>query len=136
MGPRLGMLDELLRDFAKESAPLKYPSGYYSHEGDCVFVYNEGGEYIRQRVDGLLTLFRAPDDGRIIGLQIKGVKAEQVIGVSVTHVAASSKSRIDTVDLLLRSYERELPGGEREERRSAYVDALRAFAATPAVEVN
>jgi len=129
MGAELDMLDEILKNMAKEVTPTKYPSGYYSSEGDCVFVYNEAGEYIRQRVDGLLTVFRAPPDGRIIGLQIKGVRAEQVLGVSVTPVAASGRRRIDAVDLLLRSFSRELPGGEREdERRSAYADALRVFA--------
>lgn len=132
MGTTVAMLDDILNDLERRTTPALYPSGYYSPDGDCVFVYNEGGEYIRQRVDGLLTVFRSPDGGRIIGLQVKGIRnlpKHEALEVEVRPVGRDTRGRrIDTVRLLLLSYKQEAVDDDRESERSlAYADAIRSL---------
>ncbi len=75
---------------------------YTSPEGDCVFVYNEAAPYYRERVDGVLTVFRAIVGGRIIGLQVKGLSAlPSHDALNVTVSTADGLPRQDIVVLLL-----------------------------------
>jgi hypothetical protein len=129
------MLDQILNKLLAEprTAPA-YPAGYYSADGDCVFIYNEGGAHVRDRVDGLLTVFRSPENGRIIGLQVKGVRGlDDVRRVEVKTLGTAPEGmRIDVVTLLLRSYKAESGASADEsarepERTRAYRDALGLF---------
>jgi hypothetical protein len=130
------MLDEILREAAERSRPVTYPSAYYSPDGDCVFFYNEGGEYIRHRASRLLTLFRDPDDQRILGLQIKGVKRlppHDGIGVEVGS-GEFAGGRLDVVRVLLLSFREDTEdedAGVDDARTTAYAEAFSALGCRP-----
>ncbi|MEM1107271.1 MAG: hypothetical protein AAGH99_01105 [Planctomycetota bacterium] len=47
----------------------------YSQSGDCIFYYLEDAESYAERVDEVLTVYRAFDDDRTVGFQIKGISA-------------------------------------------------------------
>jgi hypothetical protein len=47
---------------------------YYNPWGDCLQVWLESTGSRAKRIDSFLTLYLSRDKGRIIGLQIKGVK--------------------------------------------------------------
>lgn len=61
--------------------------GYYNPEGDCIQFYNVDVPYRRDRVDELLTLYKALDDGRVIGFQLKGISQlpPEVEAIGVDH---------------------------------------------------
>lgn len=46
---------------------------YYSKAGDCLIFYFEEAESYAERVDGLVTVYRAIEDDRLVGCQIKEV---------------------------------------------------------------
>jgi hypothetical protein len=48
---------------------------FYSPEGDCVFYHFENTESFGDRIDDVLTVYRAFSDERVVGCQIKGVSA-------------------------------------------------------------
>jgi hypothetical protein len=126
------MLDKILNDAAEAAAQPRYPAAYYSHDGDCVFFYNEGGEYIRSRVDRLLTVFRDPSDQRILGLQLKGIRRfppHEGIGVEVSTGGRDDRGRrLDVVRVLLLSFRDEgARGAPDPERTNAYVEAMQAL---------
>ena len=60
----------------------------HSQAGDCVELYFEDADHYAERVDCWLTVFKAFDDRRLIGFQIKNV--------------ASLLSRFDKLDLNCR----------------------------------
>ena len=47
----------------------------YSRPGDCLTCYFDPAESYRDRIDAILTVYRAFEDDRVVGFQIKGVKA-------------------------------------------------------------
>lgn len=49
------------------------PRPGYSKAGDCLFLYFDPAESYADRVDGILTVYRAFDDDRIVGFQVKGI---------------------------------------------------------------
>ena len=49
--------------------------GYYSEAGDCIFYHLEDVGYYAERIDDIVTLYKSDDDKRIVGFQIKGIKA-------------------------------------------------------------
>ncbi len=51
------------------------PSGWYSRVADCAFLYNEDVEHWADRVDETLTLLRALEDDRIVGAEVRGIRA-------------------------------------------------------------
>ena len=124
------MIDRILNEAAANAGSTSYPSAYYSQDGDCVFFYNEGGEYIRHRVDRLLTVYRNPDDQRILGLQVKGISKlppHDGISVEVREKPSRKGKRVDIVRVLLLSYREESCEREDEERTDAYLEALHAL---------
>lgn len=131
------MIDDILASLEREPAePPAYPTSYYSADGDCVFVYNQGGEYVRQRVDNLLTVFRAPMSGRIIGLQIKGIRhlpPHEGIHVHVAGRVDGAGRRVQTVRLLLLSFAQ--PADPEPERTKAYTEAME-FLGAQSLEVD
>jgi hypothetical protein len=46
---------------------------HYSRAGDFVSIFREDTPYIAERVDEVLTIYLAQDNGRLIGCKIKGV---------------------------------------------------------------
>jgi hypothetical protein len=65
-----------LEEFLSEIDPTDHqfhPRPRYSREGDCVIFYFEESESYGDRVDGILTVYRALDDDRIVGCQLKGI---------------------------------------------------------------
>ncbi len=46
---------------------------HYSRSGDFLSIFAEDVAYIAKRVDEVLTIYLAEDDGRLIGCKIKGV---------------------------------------------------------------
>jgi hypothetical protein len=66
-------IDELMSKIAQDDAAPTQPGCFYSKDGDCVFCHIEDVPYCAERVDELLTVYLAEDDGRLVGAQIKGV---------------------------------------------------------------
>jgi hypothetical protein len=125
-------VDEAMRDVETfirgtiERAPKSRPGGFYSPEGDCVYFFDEDVAYRCERVDGLLTVFRAEDDGRIVGVLIKDVS--ELPRHDLVKVMVESKSEVEIVMLLLATYERQdSPAGRRRDRIDRYVEAIGAF---------
>jgi hypothetical protein len=63
----------LLRE--AEGRKRQLPSGWYSPDGDCVFVYSEDVDAWADRVDEVFTLYRAMADNRVVGAQVKGISS-------------------------------------------------------------
>jgi len=84
-------LDDLfaMAESEAEASGEREAGGYYNPEGDCIQFYNVDVPYRRDRVDELLTLYKALDDGRVIGFQLKGVSQlpEEVEAVNVGRTA-------------------------------------------------
>jgi hypothetical protein len=52
------------------------PGWYHSKDGDCIFAYWEDVPSYADRINGPITVYRAVDDNRIVGCQLKGVEKE------------------------------------------------------------
>jgi hypothetical protein len=68
-----------LTDYLKDRQPKEFVSRpLYFKEGDFVSYFLEDCPYLAERVDELLTVYRAMDDkGRLVGCKIKGVRKLQ-----------------------------------------------------------
>lgn len=115
-------LDDLFRQVGVGAGGERHPGAYYSPEGDCVFVYNEDVAYDRDRIDELLTVYRALDDRRIVGLQIKGVRKLPVHQFMEVRVRSGGRSKTEAVQLLLLTLRQRPEIGKRELK--AYQDAI------------
>ncbi|MEE9394883.1 MAG: hypothetical protein V3W41_20535 [Planctomycetota bacterium] len=111
----LGRLMDSMR-----SEPAKKPGGFFSESGDCVFFYNEDVPYVRDRIDGLVTVYRAIDDSRIIGVQVKNVS--RLPFHDALQVEVSSVNQRDMVRLLLLTFAKTEP---TEDSTTKYTDAIR-----------
>lgn len=105
-------------------------SEYFSPEGDCLFFYNEDAPYYRERVDNLLTVFRAVKGGRIMGLQVKGISDlpnHSALGVDVT--TKDKLPRFDLVNIVLFSYGQAVAkgGDAKRDLREPYAEIIHAF---------
>lgn len=65
--------NDLLR-FVREAKPKFIPRFEYDGESDCLFAYLRDVDYIRRRVDKVVTVYEAEDDGEMAGCVIKGVR--------------------------------------------------------------
>ena len=111
-------LAEMLRDM--EPNPKFKPALKYSAAGDCLFLYLEEGESYRDRVDGILTVFRAIDDDRIVGLQIKGMSAlVKRAGDYGYHFKEGEKVKL-SLFLLISGIAEESSDDEEPERKKLY----------------
>lgn len=63
-------IDELMSRIAREDTSPSRPGCFHSRDGGCVFVHLEDVPYRAERVDELLTVYLAEDDGRLVGAQI------------------------------------------------------------------
>lgn len=86
-------------------------------DGECVFFYSEPGQYTRERVDDVLTVYRAPE-GRLIGLQIKTsmLPRHHALVVEWTTKDGPEKDRRDLVKLLLFVFKHTTETADQEER--------------------
>lgn len=51
------------------------PHCWYSSAGDCIICVDEPGDYFRERINNLVTVYRAISDQHIIGVQVKSLRA-------------------------------------------------------------
>ena len=53
---------------------LFQPSAHYDSDGDCIEFFAKPDDYVSERIDGLVTVYRSRDTKEIIGSLIKDVK--------------------------------------------------------------
>lgn len=136
MGSKLTDISKILDQAKDDAAGKSEKGGFYSPEGDCVFFYNEDVPYTRERVDDLLTVYRADDDRRIVGLQIKAVKKlpkHDRMKVTVARKVDGSKT-VDLVYLLLQTFKKATPMPDSSSG-GTYAEAINTFSGAP-IEVD
>ena len=126
MGEEVTDLARSLREMAGSGPSGTSPGGWYSREGDCVFFYNEDVPHHRDRVDDLLTVYRADEDKRIIGVQVKGIRKlpkHDLLGIMV------EQGEVEVVTLLLTTFKRpaKTAAGDAEARARQYAEAIGAL---------
>lgn len=136
MAPIMKSVDELIAKMEREHTASPIAGAYSSPHGDCVYFWNESAPCHRDRVDGLLTVYRADGDGRIIGVQVKGIS--RLPEHDVISVEVRERGGISMVTLILMTMRaRPLVGGNVRGRSAAgraqtspapYLDAMRAVA--------
>ena len=116
-------LDILLDEGARKLPSEPQPGGWYSPEGDCVFFYRENVPTVAERVDGLLTIYRAEADGRIVGAQIKGFAKLPPHDLFLLRLGRNKS--FDILELLLATFYRQVRGGvlDEPERAKRYEEA-------------
>lgn len=118
-------LESYLNKMAAKGPKKSSPGAFCSPDGDCVFFWSKDRPHTRERVDGLLTLFRADDDQEIIGVQIKGIS--RLPEHDVLAVVVRQSKKVSMVTLLAFA----LIAGEPENRprvQQRYLEAMRASA--------
>jgi hypothetical protein len=68
------MADHFLKDCVTGEPGFK-AEAFYNPYGDCVDYQSVDEAICADRLDSLITLYRSAVDGRVIGFQIKGIKA-------------------------------------------------------------
>lgn len=68
------MEKHFLADYVTEKPAFK-AQAWYNPYGDCIEYQTEDDEVYGDRIDSLITLHRSVTDHRVIGFQVKGVKA-------------------------------------------------------------
>lgn len=64
-----------LEDFFANNPTCGFdPRPTYSREGDYLTYFKDNVDYVAQRVDSVLTLYRDADQGRLVGCKIKGIQ--------------------------------------------------------------
>ena len=71
-----GMVENAAYVAKKKAEAGGEPVWFYSKDGDCIFAYWENVPTYGDRLNGSLTIYRAVDDNRVIGCQVKGVEKE------------------------------------------------------------
>ena len=66
-------LMSFLDNLRTENVGPPSPGGFYSQAGDCFFYYFEDAPHLAEWIDTTMTVYRALDDRRIVGVQINGV---------------------------------------------------------------
>jgi hypothetical protein len=95
-------IDELMSQIAQDDAAPTEPGCFYSKDGDCVFCHIEDVPYYADRVDELLTVYLAEEDGRLVGAQIKGVSklpTHDALGLELRR-----EGNVQVVELLLLTF--------------------------------
>jgi hypothetical protein len=124
---RFGMekhfLDEVM---AGEGKPEFRAEPWYNPHGDCIIFQVADEAFVAQRVDEVLTTYKALSDGRVIGFQIKGVQAIlKRFGLDGLRGASEAESgavkSISIAALLLAAYEE---GPSTLARRRAYASVI------------
>jgi len=113
----------LKRIIDEPSRPVK-TDAFYSPEGDCIFYYADGSPHHAVRVDGLFTIYVSDKEEKVIGFQIKGIKA---LLMEVLEIGARAKSAVELDCLLLAAISKAAgdPSKIEEPRRLVcYRDAI------------
>lgn len=106
--------------------------GFYSPEGECYFVYLEDALSFGQRVDEFFTVYKAVDDERLTGFQVKCTDFPRPHRLSyrVGRTNPEPGSPLDAVELVIEALNaaaakrtRGMPDGRQ---LSEYIDAVRA----------
>lgn len=120
-------IDELMARIAREEPRPAQPGCFYSRDGDCVFCHIEDVSYYAERVDALLTVYRAEDDRRLVGAQIKGVSklpTHDALGLELRR-----EGSVQVVELLLLTFQSQETQVESEDvsvvrRKAKYFDVV------------
>lgn len=101
-----------------------------SNDGECVFFYNEQGRHFRERVDDVLTVYRAPE-GRIIGLQVKTTMLPPHNAIGVRVLSGDGEQCQHLVTLLLKTFVKRVRDSSAKTTPSAdvaskYLEAISA----------
>lgn len=118
-------LNELMTRIAQEEGPARQGC-FYSRDADCVFCHLEDVPYFAERVDGLLTIYRAEEDARLVGAQLKGVSKlpkHDVLGLGLRH-----EGDVQVLELVLLTFRSQpqpsTPEPEALRRKADYFDVL------------
>jgi hypothetical protein len=118
-------IDELMSQIVRDQSAPPRPGCFYSRDGDCVFCHVEDVPYHADRVDELLTVYLAEDDGRLVGAQIKCVSElprHDALGVNLRR-----EGDVQVVELLLLTFRRQEPQAASESvvcRKARYFDVV------------
>jgi len=104
------------------------PGGWYSPEADSVYYYGEPVAHHGVRLDELLTLYRAIDDNRIVGIKVKSIRRSPIRGA--LKILISESQQVDLVGLVTAGFMalyalRPERGPELERLRESYQDVIR-----------
>lgn len=131
-------LEDVFKEITARKREHVLKGGFHCPEGDCVFVHLEDAPHYRERVDQLVTFYKALDDGRFIGLQIKGISKLKcdVVQVTATHGKAKPYL-VEAVQLLFLTYAHQVNQrmiGQRECDR--YLEAIGKLGAGTPVKLD
>jgi hypothetical protein len=68
------MEENFLKDFV-EGEPKFKAEPWYNLDGDCIHYQAADEAVYAERIDSFLTLYRSAIDDRVIGFQVKGIRA-------------------------------------------------------------
>lgn len=71
--PGYHALDDIFESIESGGQEYVGQGAWYSSDADCVFCFAEDVDHYAERVDKVLTVYRAEQDDHIIGLQIKAI---------------------------------------------------------------
>lgn len=123
MAQGMNTSEEFLRSLSSAAPRVDLPSGWYNASGDCVFVYSEDVTHRAERVDDRLTVYRAIDDDRIVGLKVKDIRT--LPSHELMHVLVQT-GPIEVVTLLFVTFSAGTKGADQG-RLLIYKDATHLF---------
>ena len=121
-------LDDLLREIdAQHKGPCR-PGAWHSTTSDDAYFWFEGVPYYAQCVDPQLTLYRADDDGRIVGVEASRISQRPDCRELLLEIERhGARACVRLLARMLREAARSSPDDARE-RWKAYEDAMLAAA--------
>ncbi|RMG10556.1 MAG: hypothetical protein D6731_17260 [Planctomycetota bacterium] len=119
-------VDELMSQIAQDDAAPTEPGCFYSKDGDCIFCHIEDVPYYADRVDELLTVYLAEEDGRLVGAQSKGVSklpTHDALGLELRR-----EGNVQVVELLLLTFQSQPKAASEDtgvvRRKAKYFDVV------------
>jgi hypothetical protein len=111
-----------LADYVADPQATFTAEPWYNSYGDCIEYRCADEATVADRIDGVLTLYRSANDDRVIGFQLKGVKAmmDKFGFDAATMAAETAGGRVVSVRLLL------LAAGKESERTESFT-GLQAY---------
>lgn len=115
---------------AGAGAPEFSAEPWYNPYGDCIQFLGANEAVYADRVDEIVTLYRAQRDNRAVGFQIKGVRAIiERFGLRGVQIGASARGReLVAVSLLLLAALKEAPQPLTQYRLQAYHELITQIA--------
>jgi hypothetical protein len=100
---------------------------WYNRYGDCVVFHSSEEEGYAERVDDLLTLYRAVEDDRVVGFQVKGVasiiRRFQLESMKIEARTQDGEVKEVSITALLMGAAFSSPGQPTPRRRYGYMQA-------------